>query len=143
MTEKMIDIKEFARAAHYSERLIRQYCIDGKIEGARKLADNARKWLIPASALQKLEPLTNTLIPDAKLHDKRILQEQGSSGQPMNLHEKPYEETPHKRKMRELATELAAELSLPVDFQKFIEDLTPGTWIIGQGFFVRITEAGT
>ncbi len=51
--EKMLDIKEFARQSHYSERQVRQYCIDGKIKGALKLTDDARKWLIPASAVQK------------------------------------------------------------------------------------------
>ncbi|MFC1875403.1 helix-turn-helix domain-containing protein, partial [Chloroflexota bacterium] len=54
MVGKMMGIKEFARAAHYSERQIRQYCLDGKIKGAMKLSGSARKWLIPASALQKL-----------------------------------------------------------------------------------------
>lgn len=75
MDEKMLDIKEVARKTNYSERQIRQYCLDGTIEGAVKLTDSSRKWLIPASALQKLQSQTKALMPDAEPHDKRILQD--------------------------------------------------------------------
>ena len=46
-------IKEFAEASHYSERWVRQMCIDRKIK-ADKIGD-ARKWLIPASELEGLK----------------------------------------------------------------------------------------
>jgi len=41
-----LTIKEFAQMVHYSERQIRQMCIDGKIS-AQKLDSKSRKWLIP------------------------------------------------------------------------------------------------
>ncbi|MFZ2036993.1 MAG: hypothetical protein WAU62_08780 [Dehalococcoidales bacterium] len=55
MPEKMLSIKDFALLSNYSERLIRQYCLEGKIEGAQKLSDKSRKWLIPQSALEKFK----------------------------------------------------------------------------------------
>jgi hypothetical protein len=68
MAEEMLDIREFAHKAKYSERQIRQYCISGKIKGAFKLTTGARKWLIPATAVQELgrtKPReTEALLPD-------------------------------------------------------------------------------
>ena len=50
--ESLLTIKDFAHRTHYSERQIRQMCIDGKIK-AQKLTTGSRKWLIPESALNK------------------------------------------------------------------------------------------
>ncbi len=73
--EEFLDIEEFARKTHYSVRQIRQYCIDGKIKGASKLTDDARKWLIPASALQqKLEPQTDLKMQETRIHDREIFE---------------------------------------------------------------------
>ncbi len=52
--ESLLTIKDFARITHYSERSIRQMCIDGKIK-AQKLGVKSRKWLIPESGLNKFE----------------------------------------------------------------------------------------
>lgn len=51
--EGFLGIEEFADKTYYSERQVRQLCIDGKIKGAFKLTDYSRKWLIPASAIQE------------------------------------------------------------------------------------------
>ena len=76
MDEELLSIEEFAREINYSERSVRQMCIDGKIE-AEKITYDARKWLIPSSALEKLKAGIN-LTKEA--------------------HVKPYEETPTSRK---------------------------------------------
>jgi excisionase family DNA binding protein len=46
-----LTIKEFAANVGYSERRIRQFCIDGKIN-ANKLGDKGRKWLISNEELE-------------------------------------------------------------------------------------------
>lgn len=48
--DKLLDIRQFADRTNYSERQIRQFCLDGKIAGAQKLP-GGRKWLIPESAI--------------------------------------------------------------------------------------------
>jgi len=55
MTEgkKFLTVKEFALKTNYTERQIRQYCVEGRIEGAEKFDDKARKWLIPESSVIK------------------------------------------------------------------------------------------
>jgi hypothetical protein len=66
--ENMLDIAEFASKSHYSERHIRQLCRDHTIEGATKLTGRSRKWLIPASALQKLrqrKPDNDVILQDS------------------------------------------------------------------------------
>lgn len=50
--ENFLTIKEFAHKVNYSERQIRQMCIDGKVK-AQKLNTKSRKWLIPESELNK------------------------------------------------------------------------------------------
>jgi hypothetical protein len=95
MDEKMLDIKEFARQTSYSERYIRQLCIDGEIEGATKLFNKGGKWLIPASALQKLKPSINDLIPDAKPHDQGLFQD-SSPKLPVDLVNKEQEKHWHE-----------------------------------------------
>lgn len=50
--ETLLTITKFAVKVHYSERQIRQMCIDGKIK-AQKLNVGSRKWLIPESELNK------------------------------------------------------------------------------------------
>lgn len=77
MDKKLLSIKEFAREANYSERRIRQMCIDGKIQ-AERLIDRG-KWLIPTSELERLE---TSIKIDAKT-------------------KKPYEETLNKQKLHE------------------------------------------
>ena len=54
MDREFLTLKEFARKISYSERQVRQMCIDGKIQ-AKKITDDARKWLIPASELERLK----------------------------------------------------------------------------------------
>jgi len=49
-----LPLKEFANKVHYSERSIRQMCIDGKIR-AYKLGHGSRKWLIPESEISRLQ----------------------------------------------------------------------------------------
>ena len=73
MPEKMLSIKDFALLSNYSERLIRQYCLEGKIEGAQKLSDKSRKWLIPQSALEKFRS-TPVASPTSKPHDLEIFE---------------------------------------------------------------------
>jgi excisionase family DNA binding protein len=51
--EKLLTIKEFANKLNYSQRHIRQMCIDGKIK-AQKLTHGSRKWLIPESEITSL-----------------------------------------------------------------------------------------
>ena len=77
MAEKMLDIKEFARQTNYSERHIRQLCIEGKIDGAIKLGDKARKWMIPESALQRLPRLTGGSVSNIQTYDDEMLQPSG------------------------------------------------------------------
>ncbi|MBA7471187.1 hypothetical protein ES707_06488 [subsurface metagenome] len=113
--KKVYTIAEAAKLTYYSERSIRQMCLDGKFPSAYKIADG-RKWLIPTGALLKfkesgkrqrlgrqsdeqLSLVTNVLVEATKKH-------LGEIG-------KPYEETPHKQKMRELAKALAERISLP------------------------------
>ena len=69
MAEKMLDVTQFARKSYYSERRIRQLCIDGKIPGARKLTSGSRKWLIPESALQKLPEGTGQALQKENIVD--------------------------------------------------------------------------
>lgn len=47
---EVLTIREFARRVHYSERQIRQGCIDGKITASKNLG---RKWLIPATEIER------------------------------------------------------------------------------------------
>lgn len=124
MDEKVYTIKVAAQKINYSERHLRQLCIDGKIPGAYKIPDG-RKWLIPSQCIEALE---KKLGVKNKPTEVRIKADQ-------------YEETLHKKTMRDMATALATALSLPLDFHSFIDELTPGDWIIGRGFFIRITEA--
>lgn len=51
---KFLTIGQFAEATHYSERRIRQLCVDGKIKGQR--VGNARKWLIDSRELDQFDP---------------------------------------------------------------------------------------
>ena len=74
MPEKMLSIKDFALLSNYSERLIRQYCLEGKIDGAQKLSDKSRKWLIPQTALEKLKSAPGSPSPALKSHDAVIFE---------------------------------------------------------------------
>jgi len=51
---KVYTLREAAKLIGYSERQLRQKCLDGKVLGAYKIADG-RKWLIPRDAVQWLE----------------------------------------------------------------------------------------
>jgi len=50
--EKFYTIVEFAELINYGERSVRQMCIDGKIKADK--IHGGRKWLIPASELERL-----------------------------------------------------------------------------------------
>jgi excisionase family DNA binding protein len=51
MAEKLLTIKEAAKRLNYSERQIRQMCVDGRLAGAVKIGGRG-KWLIPESSLK-------------------------------------------------------------------------------------------
>jgi hypothetical protein len=74
MPDEILDIKEFARQSHYSERLITQYCIEGKIEGAFKLSAQSRKWLIPQSGLEKFKSQVPVPTPVSKPRDREVFE---------------------------------------------------------------------
>ena len=57
MGNKFYNVKESADLIGYSERQVRQFCIDGKIK-AQKVASGC-KWLIPASELDKFPEYDN------------------------------------------------------------------------------------
>ena len=124
MDKEILTLKEFAKKIPYSERWVRQMCINGKIE-AEKISDDARKWLIPASELERLK--AGSKFP-SKAEKSRT---------------KPYEETPHKQQMREMADKVAAKMWLPLEFGSFIYERTFGYWFIGNnGFEINISETG-
>jgi hypothetical protein len=50
--EKFYSIVEFAELINYAERSVRQMCIDGNIKADK--VQGGRKWLIPASELERL-----------------------------------------------------------------------------------------
>ena len=50
--EEFLTIRQFANKVHYSERQIRQGCIDGKINASKAIG---RKWLIPVTELYRFE----------------------------------------------------------------------------------------
>jgi hypothetical protein len=57
--------------------------------------------------------------------------------------QKPYEETPHKWKMRELAARLKDEITLPHIVDSFIDDLKPQRLLLGRGMFpISIANKG-
>jgi len=132
--KKVYTIAEAAKLTYYSERSIRQMCLDGKFPSAYKIADG-RKWLIPTGALLKfkesgkrqrlgrqsdeqLSLVTNVLVEATKKH-------LGEIG-------KPYEETPHKQKMRELAKVLAGRISLPSLFDEDLWRDLPTEFLTGK-----------
>ncbi|MBI4187927.1 MAG: helix-turn-helix domain-containing protein [Chloroflexi bacterium] len=124
MDKEILTLKDFAKEIHYSERSVRQMCIDGRIE-AQKIDADARKWLIPAVELERLKA-GNRLIRKDK--------------------QDPYEETPHKKKMRELAKTLAEGINLPSlegnDLWKDLPlDFQPGKYSLPIGV-VEIAENG-
>lgn len=98
MNEKVYTIKEASEKIHYSERQIRQRCIDGKLKGAYKIPEG-RKWLIPESGL-------------ASINAKQEAPPNVATEQP------PYIETPHKSKMRKLARAVAERIQLPSIWDK-------------------------
>jgi excisionase family DNA binding protein len=51
---EFLTIKEFAKEVNYSERQIRQYCIEGKIN-ATKLGNSGRKWLISSGEIKRFK----------------------------------------------------------------------------------------
>ncbi|MBI4286192.1 MAG: helix-turn-helix domain-containing protein [Chloroflexi bacterium] len=110
MDDKVYTIKDAAQKANYSERQIRQWCIDGKLTGAYKIAEG-RKWLIPESAL-------------AALNVSSQGQQKAIAGEIVK--QVPYLETTHKQEMRELAGKLINEISLPEIQNSFIVDWKPG-----------------
>ncbi len=92
--KKFYSIAEFAKLFNYSQRSVRQMCIDGRIK-AKKITLGAKKWLIPASELKKLQADRNLI---TKVEPKR------------------YEgiiETSHPQQIREVAKAVAEGISLP------------------------------
>jgi len=123
MDKEILTLKEFAQKIPYSERWVRQMCIDGKIE-AEKLPDG-RKWLIPVTELERLK---------------------ASSEFTKKAKQKPYEETPHKQKMRELAKAFAEQIILPSPWDKDLwrdlpVEFKPGKYHLSIGV-VEIAENG-
>ena len=64
MYDDYLDIRQFAKLTHYSERQIRQKVIDGKIK-ATKLK-SGRKWLIPRSELQAIGKMGKKVVEPAQ-----------------------------------------------------------------------------
>lgn len=121
MNEKIYTIKDASQKINYSERQVRQMCIDGKLKGAFKIL-KGRKWLIPESALVTLNPQSEAPPKVAIAHEL-------------------YEETPHKGKMRELARQLQSEVNLPHILQCFI-DLKPRRLRFDRRFLLNVDAKG-
>ena len=111
MKKEFFTIKEVAHKIVYSERRVRQMCIEGKIE-AEKISDDARKWLIPVTELERLK---------------------AGSEFTRKAKQKTYEETPHKQKMREIAGTMAGEISLPWILHILIVELKPRRFLPDRG----------
>ena len=56
--------------------------------------------------------------------------------------QRPYEETPHKQRLRELATRLGNEIGLPVVFESFVVDLKPGNVLHLGSLTIRVSDKG-
>lgn len=105
MNEELYTLKKAADALKYSERHMRQLCIDGKVDGAYRLTDRG-KWLIPRTAV---------------LHFSKG-QPEPSTGRHK---EEAYQSSLHQEKMRRLASGLINEISLPEKLHSFILDWKP------------------
>lgn len=126
MNEKVYTIKEASQKIYYSERQIRQRCIDGKLKGAYKILEG-RKWLIPESALVSINP-------------------QQEAPPKVAIEQHSYIETPHKNKMRKLAKALAEGIQLPSTWDKDLWEDIPvefqaGKYSLSLGA-IKIDEAG-
>jgi len=118
MKEKLYSIKEAAKMVHYDERTIRGWCQNGKLPGAYRIG-TARKWLIPESALSQLQTEHN--VPKES-----------------QTEQEPYKETPHKKKIRELAEKLTDRINLPSLFNRDLwvnwpTDFQPGKYCLPIG----------
>lgn len=85
MGKKFYNVKEFADLIGYSERQVRQFCIDGKIKAQK--VDSGCKWIVPANELDQLTEYDNRqkgqvqmpmidrqIIKDKRKHFKEIRQ---------------------------------------------------------------------
>lgn len=108
--EKVYTIKDAAQKINYSERQLRQLCIDGKVPGACKIPDG-RKWLIPENAIEALKKNQGAQSVAKAQQDALIA---------AVIKQEPYKETPHKQKMREVARSLQSEVGLPYVLEIFL-----------------------
>ena len=128
MDRAFLSIQEFAREVNYSERRIRQMCIDGELEAERLICRG--KWLIPTTELERLKAGSKFT---------------GKAGN------KPYVQTTHKLKMRELAKAMAERIllpstwdtdylwkDLPVEFRPGKYSLSIGAVEIGKGRQIKV-----
>lgn len=87
MDEKVYTIKGAAQKINYSERHLRQLCIDDKVPGAYKIADG-RKWLIPEHAIEALKKNQGSESVAKVQQDVPIA---------ATMNQEPYEEAPLKK----------------------------------------------
>lgn len=79
MDKEVYTIREAAKVISYSERQVRQLCIDGKIESAYKLK-GTRKWLIPRTAIQpfnqgqRKQPIDQSIGSQTQQQDTLIIE---------------------------------------------------------------------
>lgn len=109
-------------------------CGKGTVDKIKKLYDEG-----------KLQPFLDYLSNSLTISEAKADQEKEAEPDvPKESRTKqvPYEETPHKQKMRELAGEVAKRVKLPLAFCRFIQERKPGFWPIGDGFLVYINETG-
>lgn len=67
----------------------------------------------------------------------------GQAGVVDKAEKMPYQETPHKRKMREMAAKVASTLDLPSAFDSFIVELKPGRLFLRHSRLpINISETG-
>ena len=95
--KKFYSIEEFAPLIHYSERQVRQWCIDGKIIASK--IGTGRKWLIAAGELRKYTEYGERQV----CKDQKFL----SSPQITKSKDKHWEE------LVNIAERLKGELSIP------------------------------
>lgn len=114
---------------------------------------NCLKKEVMLMPLEELETLPQDLQrwiydmrPDLKAEkDKGIIaQPQREVSKVTQIEQGPYQETPHKKKMRELAGKLIGEISLPWIMDSFIVELKSGRFFPDRnGFLTSVAENGT
>ena len=77
-------------------------------------------------------------------HELWVSQKLMDSSREVQATERPYEETPHKQKIRELARQLQSTIRLPWVGYSFIPELEPGQFTLGRdGLSVSVTRDTT